>query len=103
MTSPLTRTVAAEESATRVRTKPMTIPPGMATPGPAPVRSRHRRGATWLAAAGVLAAVLIVAVSVWLLPRGGSNFELGQQAPTMSPGPDRLHQDLQDLQRAVQP
>ena len=79
MTSPLTWTVAAEESATRVRTKPMAIPPG------------------------VLAAVLIVAVSVWLLPRSGSNFEPGQQAPTMSPGPDRLHQDLQDLQRAVQP
>ena len=46
---------------------------------------------------------MIVAVLVWLLPRGGSNTDSGQQAPTMSPGPDRLHQDLQDLQRAVQP
>jgi hypothetical protein len=97
------RTVVAEESATRVRTKPMTIPLGMATPGPAPVRSRQRRGGAWLAAAGVLAAVMIIAVLVWLLPRGGLSPGSGQQAPTMSPGPDRLHQDLQDLQRAVQP
>ena len=81
----------------------MTIPPGMAAPGPAPVRSRQRRGGAWLAAAGVLAAAAIVAVLVWLLPGGGSSPGSGQQAPTMSPGPDRLHQDLQDLQRAVQP
>jgi eukaryotic-like serine/threonine-protein kinase len=96
------RTAAAEESATRVRTKPMTVAPQMPPRRPAPTRSRQRRGATWLAAAGVLAAVLIVAVLVWLLPHG-SNLTPGQPAPTASAGPDRLRQDLQDLQSAVQP
>ena len=81
----------------------MTVAPRMPPPGPAPVRSRRPRGAAWLAAAGVLAAVLIVAVLVWLLPRGGSSTDSGQQAPTASPGPDRLRQDLHDLQSAVQP
>ena len=92
----------ADDSATRVRTKPMTVAPRMPPPGPAPVQSR-RRGAAWLAVAGVLAAVMIVAVLVLLLPRGGSSTGSGQQAPTASPGPDRLRQDLQDLQSAVQP
>ena len=96
------RAVVADESATRVRTKPMTVAPRMPPPGPAPVRSR-RRGAAWLAAAGVLAAAMIVAALVWLLPSGGSSTDSGQQAPTASPGPDRLRQDLHELQRAVQP
>jgi serine/threonine protein kinase len=102
-TSPPVGTVVADESSTRVRTKPMTIPPAMATPGPAPVRLRQRRGAVWLAVAGVLAAFMIVAVFVWLLPLSGSSTDSGKQAPTTSPGPDRLRQDLQDLQSAVQP
>jgi serine/threonine protein kinase len=106
-TSPSVGTVVADESPTRVRTKPMTVaplmPPPGPTPGPAPVGTSQRRGAAWLAAAGVVAAVLILAVLVWLLPRGGSNPGSGQQAPTASPGPDRLRQDLQDLQSAVQP
>jgi hypothetical protein len=101
-TSPPARTVA-DESSTRVRTKPMIVAPTMPPPEPAPVQTRQRRGVAWLAAAGVLAAVLIVAVFVWLLPRGGSNFGLGQLAPTASAGPDRLRQDLQELQSAVQP
>jgi hypothetical protein len=46
---------------------------------------------------------MIVAVLVWLLPRGGSSPGSGQQAPTASAGPDRLRQDLQHLQSAVQP
>jgi serine/threonine protein kinase len=102
-TSPPARTVVADESsATRVRTKPMTVAPRMPPPGPAPVRSHERRGA-WLAAAGVLVVVLIAGVLMWLLPRGGSDFGMGQPAPTASAGPDRLRQDLQDLQSAVQP
>jgi eukaryotic-like serine/threonine-protein kinase len=101
--SPPARTVVADESPTRVRTKPMTVVPTMPAPGPAPVRGRQRRGGTWLAAAGVLAAVMIIAALLWLLPRGGSNFGPGELAPTASAGPDRLYQDLQDLQRAVQP
>ena len=96
------RTVVADESPSRVRTKPMTIAPRMPSPGPAPVRSRQRRGAAWLAAAGALAAVLILAVLVSLLPRG-SNFGPGQPVPTESAGPNRLRQDLQDLQSVVQP
>jgi eukaryotic-like serine/threonine-protein kinase len=96
------RTAAAEESATRVRTKPMTVAPQMPPRRPAPTRSRQRRGATWLAAAGVLAAVVTMAVLAWMLP-GGSNLTPGQPAPTASAGPDRLRQDLQDLQSAVQP
>ena len=102
-TSPLARTVVADESPTRVRTKPMTVAPMMPPPKPAPVRTSRRRSTAWLTAAGVLAAVLIVAVFVWLLPRGGSNFGLGQPPPNASAGPDRLPQDLQDLQSAVQP
>jgi serine/threonine protein kinase len=101
-TSPPARTVVADESSTRVRTKPMTVAPMMPPPGPAPVRTRPR-DAAWLAAAGVVAAVLVVAVLVWLLPRGGSSADSGHQPPTASPGPDRLRQDLQDLQSAVQP
>jgi hypothetical protein len=46
---------------------------------------------------------MIVAVLVWLLPSGGSSTDSGQQTPTASPGPDRLRQDLHELQRAVQP
>jgi hypothetical protein len=46
---------------------------------------------------------MMVAVLVSLLPRGGSSGGPGQQAPTTSPGPDRLRQDLQNLQSAVQP
>jgi hypothetical protein len=46
---------------------------------------------------------MIVAVLVWLLPSGGSSTDSGPQAPTASPGPDRLRQDLHELQRAVQP
>jgi hypothetical protein len=100
-TSPPAGTIVTDESSTRVRTKPMTvasIPP----PEPAPVRSR-RRGAAWLATPGMLAAVLIIAVLVWALPRGGSSTDSGEQTPTASPGPDRLRRDLQDLQTAVQP
>jgi len=96
-TSPPVGTVVGDEWSTHVQTKPMTVAPTMPPTGPAPVRSR-RRGAAWLAAAGVLATVLIVAVFVWLLPRGGSNFGPGQPAPTAS-----LRQDLQHLQSAVQP
>jgi hypothetical protein len=44
-----------------------------------------------------------MAVLVLLLPRGGSSTNSGQQAPTASPGPDRLRQDLHELQSAVQP
>jgi hypothetical protein len=51
----------------------------------------------------VLAAVLKVAVLVWLLPDGGSNLTPDQPAPTESAGEHRLRQDLQDLQSAVQP
>jgi hypothetical protein len=80
----------------------MTVAPRMPTPGAAPVQTRPP-GAAWLAAAGVVAAVLIIAVLVWLLPRGGSSPGSGQQAPTASAGPDRLRQDLHDLQSAVQP
>ena len=101
-TSPSARTAAEDESATRVRTKPMTVAPQMRPQRPAPTRSRQRLIAAGLPAAGVLAAVLIVAVLVWLLPRG-SNLTPGQPAPTASAGPDRLRQDLQDLQSAVQP
>lgn len=100
-TSPPARTAAAEE-ATRVRTKPMTVAPHMRPQRPAPTRSRQRLIAAGLPAAGLLAAVLIVAVLVWLLPRGW-NLTPGQPAPTASAGPDRLRQDLQDLQSAVQP
>ena len=96
-------TVVADESATRVRTKPVTVAPRMPPPGAAPVQTRQPRGAAWLAAAGVVAVVLIVAVLVWLLPRGGSSADSGHQAPTASPGPDRLRQDLQHLQSSVQP
>jgi hypothetical protein len=81
----------------------MTVAPMMPPREPAPVRSSRRRGTAWLTAAGVLAAVLIVAVFVWLLPRGGSEFGLGQPPPNASAGPDRLPQDLQDLQSAVRP
>jgi eukaryotic-like serine/threonine-protein kinase len=102
-TTPLARAVVADESPTRVRTKPMTVAPMMPPREPAPVRSSRRRGTAWLTAAGVLAAVLIVAVFVWLLPRGGSEFGLGQPPPNASAGPDRLPQDLQDLQSAVRP
>jgi serine/threonine protein kinase len=101
-TSPSARTAAEDESATRVRTKPMTVAPQMRPQRPAPTRSRQRLIAAGLPAAGVLAAVLIVAVLVWLLPHG-SNLTPGQPAPTASAGPDRLRQDLQDLQSAVQP
>jgi eukaryotic-like serine/threonine-protein kinase len=101
-TPPPARTAAADESATRVRTKPMTVAPQMRPQRPAPTRSRQRLIAAGLAAAGVLAAVLIVALLVWLHPRG-SNLTPGQPAPTASAGPDRLRQDLQDLQSAVQP
>jgi eukaryotic-like serine/threonine-protein kinase len=86
-TSPPARTAVADESATRVRTKPMNVAPQMRPQRPEPTRSRQR-----LIAAGVLAAVLIVAVLVWLLPRG-SNVTPGQPAPTTSAGPDRLRQD----------
>jgi len=51
-----TRTAAADESATRVRTKPMTVEPQPPPHRPPPVRTRQRRG-VWLAAFGVLAAV----------------------------------------------
>jgi eukaryotic-like serine/threonine-protein kinase len=101
-TSPPARTAAVDESATQVRTKPMTVAPQMRSQRPAPTRSRQRVIAAGLPAAGVLAAVLIVAVLVWLLPHG-SNLTPGQPAPTASAGPDRLRQDLQDLQSAVQP
>jgi hypothetical protein len=74
----------------------------MPTASSAPVRHRQRRAAAWLTAAGVFAAVMIIAALVWLIPRDGSSPSSGQQAPTMSPGPDRLRQDLQDLQSAVQ-
>jgi hypothetical protein len=70
---------------------------------PASVRSRDRRGAAWLAVAGVLATALIVAVLVSAFPRSGSNFGPGLPAPTASAGPDRLRQDLHDLQSVVQP
>lgn len=83
--SPPTRS-AADESATRVRTKPMTIAPQPPAHRPPPVRSGQRRG-VWLAASGVLAAVLIVAVLVWLLPGAGSNRTPDQPAPTESAGP----------------
>jgi eukaryotic-like serine/threonine-protein kinase len=96
------RTLAADESPTRVRTKPLIVAP-LPTQRPAPVRRSERRGAVWLAAAGVLTTALIVAVMVWLLPRDGPNFKPGQPAPTASAGADRLRQDLQDLQSAVQP
>ena len=102
-TSPPTRTLGADESPTRVRTKPITIAAPMPTASSVPIRHRQRRAAAWLTAAGVFAAVLIIAALVWLLPRIGSSPSSGQQAPTMSPGPDRLRQDLQDLQSAVQP
>src|SRR4249919_2902598 len=88
--------VVADESSTGIRTKPMTVAPLMPPAGRAPVGTSQRRGAAWLAAAGVLAAVLIVAVLVWLLPRGGSSADSGQQVPAASPGPDRLRQDLHD-------
>jgi eukaryotic-like serine/threonine-protein kinase len=101
-TPPPARTAAADESATRVRTKPMTVAPQMRPQRPAPTRSRQRFIVAGLPAAGVLVAVLIVAALVWLLPRG-SNLTPGQPAPTASAGPDRLRQDLQDLQSAVQP
>jgi serine/threonine protein kinase len=101
--SPPARTAAADESATRVRTKPITVAPQMPPRRPVPTRSRQRRGATWLAAAGVLAAVVTVAVLAWMLPRGGSNLTPASRQPTASAGPDRLRQDLQDLQSAVQP
>jgi eukaryotic-like serine/threonine-protein kinase len=95
-------TLAEDEASTRVRTKPITGASRMPQPKAAPVRTPHHRGATWVAAAAVLAVVLIGAVLVWLLPRGDSNLTPGQPAPTASAGPDRLLQDLQDLQSAVQ-
>jgi serine/threonine protein kinase len=101
-TSPPVGTVVADEAPTRVGTKPMTIA-SIPPPEPAPVRSRQPRGAAWLATAGMLAAVLIMAVLVWLLPLGGSSTDSGQLAPTASPGPDRLRQDLHELQSAVRP
>jgi eukaryotic-like serine/threonine-protein kinase len=102
-TAPLpARTAAADESATRVPTKPMTVAPQMRPQRPTPTRSRQRLIPAGLPASGVLVAVLIVAVLVWILPRG-SNLTADQPAPTASAGPDRLRQDLQDLQSAVQP
>ena len=95
------RTLAAESS-TRVRTKPLIVAPTLPTQRPAPVRRSGRRRAVWLAAAGVLTTALMVAVLVWLLPRDGSNFELGP-APTASAGDNRLRQDLHDVQSVVQP
>jgi hypothetical protein len=99
---PPARTLVADESPTRVRTKPITIEPRC------PRRARPRLKAVkarqaWLAAAWVLAAVVMVAVLVSLLPRAGSSAGPGQQAPTTSPRPDRLRHDLQDLHSAVQP
>jgi hypothetical protein len=101
-TSPPARTLVADELPTRVRTKPITIELGC------PRRALHRLKAVkarpaWVPAAWVLAAVVMVAVLMSLLPRGGSSAGPGQQAPTTSPGPDRLRQDLQNLQSAVQP
>jgi serine/threonine protein kinase len=84
-TSPPARTLVADEAATRVRTKPITIEPPMPTASSAPVRHRQRRAAAWLTAAGVFAAVMIIAALVWILPRDGSSPSSGQQAPTMSP------------------
>jgi hypothetical protein len=72
-TPPPTRTAAADESVTRVGTKPITVAPQMPPPEPATVRSRQRRGAAWLVATGVLAAVLMMAIFAWTLPRGGSS------------------------------
>ena len=47
----------------------------------------------------MLAAFLIVAALVWLMPGDGPNIGPGQLAPTASAGPDRLGQDLQDLRK----
>jgi eukaryotic-like serine/threonine-protein kinase len=101
--SPPARTLVADESSTRVRTKPITVAPRMPPPRPVPVGSRERHGAAYLAAAAVLATALIVAVLVLLLPQGGTNVAPGQPPPSASAGPDRLPQDLRDLQSVVQP
>ena len=102
-TSPAARTVVVQGWTTPVRTRPITVASSLPAPGPAPAPIRRRRSASWLAAAGMLAAILIVAVLVRILPLGSSTLGPGEPAPTASAGPDRLHQDLQDLQRAVQP
>jgi eukaryotic-like serine/threonine-protein kinase len=101
-TASAARTLVADDPPTRVRTKQMTLAPRIPPQQPVPVRSRKRRTAAWLAAAGVLATALIVAVLVSLLPPGGSNLGPAQPAPTAAAGPDRLRQDLHDLQSVVQ-
>jgi eukaryotic-like serine/threonine-protein kinase len=53
-TSPPARTLGADQSPTRVRTKLITIAPAMPTASSATIRHRQRPAAAWLTAAGCL-------------------------------------------------
>jgi serine/threonine protein kinase len=102
-TKPLTQPVAADQS-TRVRTKRIAPTKEVVTRRSGAMRDGRRRGVARLVATGVII-VIVAIVAVWMwLGSGGSSIEPGPPTPTASsPGSDRLRQDLQDLQRAVQP
>jgi serine/threonine protein kinase len=58
----------------------------------------------WLIVAGLLATLLVI--GIWLVTsqiQGAADSPSDLPAPTVSPGPDRLTQDLKDLENAVQP
>jgi eukaryotic-like serine/threonine-protein kinase len=58
----------------------------------------------WLIVAGLLATLFVI--GIWLVTsqiQGAADSPSDLPAPTVSPGPDRLTQDLKDLENAVQP
>jgi serine/threonine protein kinase len=58
----------------------------------------------WLIASGFVAILFVI--GIWLVTsqiEGAADSVSDLPAPTMSPGPDRLTQDLKDLEEAVQP
>jgi eukaryotic-like serine/threonine-protein kinase len=58
----------------------------------------------WLIAPGLVAILFVI--GIWIVTsqiQGATDSPSDLPAPTVSPGPDRLRQDLQDLEKAVQP
>jgi eukaryotic-like serine/threonine-protein kinase len=58
----------------------------------------------WLIASGLVAILFVI--GIWIVTsqfQGATDSPSDLPAPTVSPGPDRLTQDLKDLEQAVQP